>query len=144
MKNIDNLFQEIREATGVEDIGYHRIKNEKLNPIYKSKTGELELEKWIEIHSQNPVYIANNLILQEIVKDKKTIVINDVKADYRSTQDVTLFGIDSLMMIPVIKEDIVIGIVPIVSIGKIHNFSDDDVIKCETLVRKYYDFLIVK
>lgn len=142
MTNIDLLFDEIKEITGVEDIGFHKIKDGKLNPVYKSKTGELELEKWIGLHSQNPVLISNNLILQEIMNMKKTIIINDIKSDYRSTKDVTLFGLDSLMMIPLIKKDEVVGVIPIVSIGRIHNFTQEQKQKCEEIINKNLEFFM--
>lgn len=142
MRNMEMLFQEIKKATGVEDIGYHKIKDGRLNPVYKSKTGEVDLERWIEVHSKNPVYIANNTVLQEVIEAKKPIVVNDVKADHRSTEEFILFGIDSLMVVPIIKDNEVFGIIPIVSVGKIHNFTSSEAVECEEIVKKYYSNLI--
>lgn len=138
---MDELFEKIKEITTIEDIGYHEIKDGKLEPIYKSKSGELSLEEWKEIHAKNPVFIKNNPILQEAIIAKKTIVISDVKVDKRSTKDVFLFGIDSIMIIPIISNNEVIGIVPIVSMGKVHRFFENEVRKCEELVEEYKEFL---
>lgn len=141
ISKINALFKKIKELSGVEDIGYHQICDGKLNPVYKSKTGEVALEKWKAVHAKSPVIIGENEILQQVIKSKKTEVICDVKADKRSGEEFFLFGIDSIMVIPVIKNDEVTGIVPIVSIGKIHKFSENEINDCEELVEVYKQFL---
>lgn len=138
---VDELFEKIKEITGIEDIGYHQVMEGKLNPIYKSKTGELSLEEWKAIHAQNPVYIKGDSILQEVVMEKRTVVISDVRAEKRSSSAFFLFGIDSIIVIPVVRKNEVIGIVPIVSIGKIHSFSENDIQKCKELIEYYKEFL---
>jgi len=134
---MDELFEKIKELTGIEDIGYHEINDGKLDPIYKSKTGEVSLEEWKKIHAKNPVFIKDDIILQEIMTEKRTVVVSDVKADNRAGSAFLLFGIDSIVVIPVIRNNEVIGIVPIVSMGKVHRFSKNEVQKCEELVEHY-------
>ena len=97
---MDELFEKIKEITDIEDIGYHEILDGKLDPIYKSKTGELSLEEWKRIHAKNPVFIKDDIILQVIIMEKRTVVVSDVKADNRSGSAFFLFGIDSIMVIP--------------------------------------------
>lgn len=141
IEKIDELFEKIKKATSIEDIGYHQIKDGKLNPVYKSRTGEVALEKWKTVHAQSPVFIKENLILQQVINSKKTEVVCDVKADERSGSEFFLFGIDSIIVIPVIRSSEIIGIVPIVSIGKIHNFTQNEIKECEELVEAYKEFL---
>lgn len=138
---MDELFEKIKEITEIEDIGYHAIKGGKLDPIYKSKAGGVSLEEWKKIHSKNPVFIKDDIILQEIMTEKRTVVVSDVKADNRSGSAFLLFGIDSIMVIPVIRNNEVIGIVPIVSIGKVHKFTKNELKRCEELVADYKEFL---
>lgn len=138
---MDQLFAEIKEITEIEDIGYHEIKDGKLHPIYKSKTGGVSLEEWKMIHDKNPVFIKDDIILQEIITEKRTVVVSEVKVDNRSGSAFLLFGIDSIMVIPVIRNNEVIGIVPIVSMGKVHKFSKNESQRCEELVDRYKEFL---
>lgn len=141
-KELDNLFKEIHKVTNVDDIGFHRIQDGRINPIYKTNIGEIDIEQWQNAHGQNPVYIEDDRILQEGVNSKKTVVILNTREDKRTTDVILSFNIESLMMIPVINLDEVIGFILIVSIGKLHNFTEDHVVKCEALVKKYLPYLI--
>lgn len=140
MNKMDELFQKIKEITHIEDIGYHEIKDGKLDPLYKSKTGDLSLEEWKMIHAKNPVFIKDDIILTDIMTEKRIIVVSDVKEDNRSGSAFFLFGIDSIMVIPVIRNNKVIGIVPIVSMGKVHKFSKYEVQRCKELIDQYKEF----
>lgn len=141
-EKLDELFKKINDITKIEDIGFHKIQDDKLRPIYKTKMGELSIEEWRSMHDNNPVYIKNNPILQEVVDLKKTIAISDTRKDNRTTDDVNSFNIHSLMMIPIIDFGEVTGVIPIVSIDKGHCFDEDEIDKCEALVKEYLPYLI--
>lgn len=141
-EKLDELFMKIFHITKVEDIGFHKIENGKLKPIYKTNMGELSIETWQKMHGNNPVYIENNPILQDVVSKKKTVAISNTREDNRTTDDVNSFNIHSLMMIPVIDFGMVKGVIPIVSIDKQHHFSNDEISKCEALVQEYLLYLI--
>lgn len=141
-QKLDELFKKIGKITGIKDIGYHQINQGKLNPVYKTKVGKITLEEWKGQHKQNPVYIKQNPILMDITTKKETIVIPDTMCDERSTKDVTLFGINSLLMFPVIKNSQVIGVIPVVSIKEKCQFSKEKVKQCEELVEEYKEFLV--
>lgn len=136
MEFIDSLFLRIKDVTGLDDIGYHKFENGKLKPIYKTNTDTLGVEKWKKTHSENPVYTNETKVLVEIINTKKSVFINNTKTDNLSADAFFLFGVDSIAIIPVVCEEKVEGIVCIVSIGKIHEFSNQEVSKCESLVKE--------
>jgi len=136
---LKELFDKISKETKLKDIGFHKIVDGRLMPVYKTQTDLLGIEKWKEVHSQNPVYIKETFILQEIVEKKQPVYINDTKNDERSADAFFLFGVDSILIVPIVIEKQVEAIVCIVSINEIHNFNEDEVIKCSNLVDKYIE-----
>lgn len=134
---LNNLFNKITEVTGIEDIGYHRIGEGRLNPVYKTQTDILGIEKWKKVHGENPVYIDETFILGEVTKTKQPVWICDTNNDSRSASAFFLFGVDSILIVPVIREDEVKSIVCIVTIGKLHEFTMEEVDLCDNLVKEY-------
>ncbi len=135
--NLEELFRKINEVTELEDIGYHRIEDGRLKPIYKTQTDVLGMERWKTVHSQNPVYIKDTFILQEVIKKKQPVYIYDTNNDSRSAGAFFLFGVDSILIIPVVRENDVKAIICIVSIGKLHNFTADETDACTRLAEEY-------
>lgn len=76
---LDELFEKISEVTSLKDVAYHQIKEGKLNPIHKTSTDTLSIDKWKSGHYGNPVYIKDTFILQEIVRTKDYVAISDTK-----------------------------------------------------------------
>lgn len=136
-KILDELFSKIADATKVIDVAYHEIVNGRLNPIHKTDTSLLGIENWKSEHKKNPVYINETPILQEIITEKKTISIADTHSDSRSANEFFFFGIESIMIIPVIKENTVVGIVVVPSIKSPHVFTQNEVETCTELVNQY-------
>ncbi len=134
---LEELFQKISEVTTVEDVGYHRIEEGRLKPFYKTQTDILGIEKWKTVHGQNPVYVKDTFILREITTKKQPIEIYDTKNDTRSADAFFLFGIDSIMIIPVVREDEVKAIICIASIGKYHQFTKEEMETCSKLADDY-------
>lgn len=137
-RNLEELFKRIQEVTNVQDVALHLFKDGKLNPVQKTQTDQLGIERWKEVHGKNPVYIKNVGILTEIMEEPKTIVIDDTKNDNRSANEFFFFGIESILVIPVIKESIAKGIIVVASIGKLHNFTQEEISRCEELVREFF------
>jgi acetolactate synthase-1/2/3 large subunit len=142
MKDIDLLFDRIREATGIEDIGYHKIENGKLKPIHKTNTDILGIEKWKKVHAEHPVYINETKILMQVINTKKPVFINDTNNNPLSADAFFLLGVDSIIIVPILNEDNVRGIICIVSIGKVREFSLQEVSKCESLVNRHLGHLL--
>lgn len=136
-KVLDELFQKINVITQLEDIGFHEISEGRLKPFYKTQTDVLGIEKWKTVHSQNPVYIKGTFILREIMDKKQPIEIYDTKNDNRSADAFFLFGVDSILIIPIVSSDEVKAIICIVSIGKLHNFTNEEIESCSQLVKEY-------
>ncbi len=136
-KVLQNLFEEITKVTSVKDVGYHRIGEGRLNPFYKTQTDILGIEKWKTVHGQNPVYVKDTYILREITDKKQPIEIYDIDNDTRSADAFFLFGIKSIMIIPVVREDEVKAIICIASIGELHKFTAKEMQKCCELADEY-------
>ncbi len=136
-KVFDELFEKLNKITGVKDIAYHEIRNGKLYPVYKTETDILGIKKWKEVHGQTPVYIEKTPVLKEITSKKIHIAIDDTKSNNLSASEFFFFGIDSILVIPVIKNSSVAGIVVIASIGKQHIFPESEINECRRLVSEY-------
>jgi acetolactate synthase-1/2/3 large subunit len=136
-KVLQNLFEEITKITTVKDVGYHRIAEGRLNPFYKTQTDILGIEKWKTVHGQNPVYVKDTYILREITDKKQPIEIYDIDNDTRSADAFFLFGIKSIMIIPVVRQEEVKAIICIASIGELHKFTDEEMKKCCELANDY-------
>lgn len=136
-KVINELFEKISEITQLKDIGLHEISEGRLKPIYKTQTDVLGMEKWKTVHSQNPVYVKDTYILREVIDKKQPIEINDTNNDSRSADAFFLFGVDSILIIPIIYSDEVEAIICIVSIGELHTFTKEEIQSCSDLVKEY-------
>lgn len=136
-KVLKELFEEITKVTTVKDVGYHRIAEGRLNPFYKTQTDILGIEKWKTVHGQNPVYVKDTYILREITDKKQPIEIYDIDNDTRSADAFFLFGIKSIMIIPVVRQEQVKAIICIASIGELHKFTDEEMNKCCELANNY-------
>lgn len=134
---LEELFQKIQEITMVQDIGYHRIEEGCLTPFYKTQTDVLGIEKWKAVHGQNPVCVKDTFILREIVSKKQPVEIFDTKNDTRSADAFFLFGIDSIMILPVVREEEVKSIICIASIEKKHQFTQEEMESCVKLADEY-------
>lgn len=139
LKILEELFQKIAEITDVQDVGYHRIEGGRLKPVYKTQTDILGIEKWKTVHGQNPVYVKETYILREVTDKKQPIEIYDTHNDSRSADAFFLFGVDSIMIIPVVREDEVKAIICIAAIGKLHQFTKEEMEACSSLADNYLE-----
>lgn len=131
------LFHELVQLTGVRDIAYHRIADGRINPVLKTNTDQLDVEKWKQTHAAAHVYVEKDFILNDITLNPLTVVVQDVKKDRRSSEEFFLFGIDSIMILPVLEGSNVIGIVVVASIGSLHHFAENEIKQSELLVEQY-------
>ena len=134
---LEDLFTEIRKVTKLDDVGYHRIEDGRLKPIYKTQTDVLGIERWKKVHGENPVIVNDTIILRELFDKKQPVWIYDTKNDDRSAGAFFLFGVDSILILPVIREEEMKGIICIVSIGKLHEFTQDEISECCKLAKDY-------
>lgn len=134
---LKKLFEEISTITKATDIGYHRIVDGKLSPVYKTQTDVLGIERWKTVHGQNPVSVKGTCILEELFEKMSPVEIYDKNTDKRAADAFFLFGVDSIMVLPVIHENEIKGIVCVVTIGYLHQFTEEEMVRCNDLVRQY-------
>jgi len=133
-ERLEHLFKQLQELTGVQDIAYHQIKEGRLCPVLKTNTDMLGVERWKSVHAQNPVYIERDRLLRDLVQLPRPLTVQEVKNDPRSSEEFFLFGIDSILIVPVLENEVVQGIVVVASIGQLHSFSDSEILQAERLV----------
>lgn len=141
-ERLQELFGELEQITNVQDIAYHRIKEGKLSPVLKTRTDRLGNEKWKSVHAASPVFVEDDQLLREIVRNPRPVFVQDVKNDPRSSEEFFLFGIDSILILPVADDSAVCGIVVVASIGQLHLFTDQEVRQSEELVEQYREILL--
>ncbi|BCJ96214.1 hypothetical protein acsn021_37830 [Anaerocolumna cellulosilytica] len=134
---LNELFAKITEVTTMEDIGLHEVADGRLKPVHKTQTDALGIEHWKTVHGQNPVYVKDTFILQEVIQKKQPVEIYDTKNDSRSAGAFFLFGVDSILIVPIIRSDEVKAIICIVAIGRLHQFTEAEIDKCSQLVQEY-------
>lgn len=138
-KRYFEVFEALARVTGVEDVGYHDIVDGKLRPKYKTESKKLKDSSWKEVHGQHTVKVEENPVLLEVINGKKTVIINNTTEDRRSYETFALFGIDSIMVLPVLAQGEVKGIVVVASIGEFHEFTAEEQHASEEIVKKLYD-----
>ncbi len=140
---LNKLFYEIQHVLPLDEIGYHEIRDGKLNPIHKTETNGLSAKKWKDVHSKNPAYIKENPLLIEAINERKTIAVPNTHTDVRSSKEFGLFGIDSILIIPVINyQNEVRSFVIIPTMKRFYDFTESEIIKCEQIVREYSNLLV--
>lgn len=134
---LNELFEKISEVTKVEDIGYHRVIDGKLVPYYKTQTDVLGINHWIKVHGENPVSVKGTCILEELFSTMSPVEIYNTKTDKRAADAFFLFGVDSIMIIPVISNEEIKGIVCTVAIDYLHQFTKEEISQCHSFVKQY-------
>lgn len=137
LERLGELFEELERLTGVRDIACHRIEGGRLHPVLKTKTDKLGVEKWKSVHAESPVYVERDRLLSDLVRDPRPIAVQDVKNDPRSASEFFLFGIDSILILPVMEEAVVKSIVLVASIGELHEFTGEEIGQAQRLVEGY-------
>lgn len=101
MERLALLFEALERLTGVADIAYHEIREGRLNPVLKTKTDHLGVERWKSVHAQNPVYIEHDRLLRELMAHPQTAaVVQDVKNDPRSADEFFCSGSTASWLFP--------------------------------------------
>lgn len=134
---LDNLLKEIRGITKINDIAYHEIMDGMLCPIQKIETNTLSNDDWKKAHSSLKIKVKGDYSLEKSVYKRETVYIENVKKDPNSSPAFFEFGIDSILVIPVIKENKTKGIIVIPSIGEIAKLKKEQVEHCKRLVDKF-------
>ncbi|MDR3597760.1 GAF domain-containing protein [Clostridium sp.] len=139
---LQRLFHELKTVLHTDEFGYHAIIDDRLVPVYKNDTEGLNLEKWKMYHANNPVIIEDDIVLTEVLRTQKSISIDNTNdnSDYPLCYGV--FGIFSIYLVPVIKDDNVVGLIDMPVMGRYYSFKNDIKEQCELIIRRYNELLI--
>lgn len=144
MEIFDNMFNELKAITKTNEFACHGLKEgrKRLNPIYKNDTDEIGLNSWKAFHNENPIYINENDILSEIMMKKKGVAVDDLIAEKRNAPCFTHFGIKSIYVIPLLKDNDVAAFIVIPSLENIYNWTEEIKNKCQIIISKYNDIIV--
>ena len=135
MQKMKGLFSDIILISGIEDIGYHEIKDNTLKPLTKSKVGKISEEDWIKQHLKNTVDISTDPVLKTLMSTKRPVYIKDCTTN--STKALDSFSVRSVYMYPILKSGEVEGVIVLASIGEKKELSEETLNKCEELIHRY-------
>jgi hypothetical protein len=139
---LQRLFDELKAVLHTAEFGYHSIVDGSLVPVYKNDTEGLKLEKWRAYHANDPVIIKDDIILTELLKTKKSISIDNTNNNIYYSSSYKAFGIFSIYLVPIIKDDNVVGFVDMPVMGKYYSFKKDLKEQCELIIKRYNELLI--
>lgn len=133
---LKTCFHFMQKASGAEDIGIH-LYNEKertLTPYHISSIHVAESE-WRGKHANEiNLNIDSDRLFYEVVTEQKAIAIPDVFSDPRPNyQACKTFGIQSLLLIPLVANGKVFGVVAIPSIQTTRSYTDYEIEFCQSI-----------
>lgn len=126
---LDACFRNVVELARVETCGIHFLKEENgkqvLEPAYLKQATVLSYEDWIATHQvTGKIGVCQDRLFQEVVTQHRAIAVNDVYADDRPNHDkCRAFGIESLMVLPMVAGGECLGVVAVPSIGSKRVFT---------------------
>ena len=138
---IYELFDKLTTLTSLQDIGYHKMLDNKLSPVMKSRVGKITEHEWMQRHFDSPVSIEDDKLISKVVATKHSVYVKDFK-EY-SNKGMNSFSIHSVYMFPVVLNNEIKGIIAVVSIGKTVILSEEIINKCEELINSYMEHFII-
>lgn len=133
INKLNELLLKVKAVTTIEDIAYHKFENGGLCPIHKLETAHLQAAHWKKSHNQLAVKIEDDWVLQTVVNEKRTVYLNNIDRVNNAPAALIHFGVKTILIIPIVIDDIVVGMLDIVSIGKVVDLTDAQIKACEIL-----------
>ncbi|MEB3100581.1 GAF domain-containing sensor histidine kinase [Ferviditalea candida] len=128
---LSTCFHYMKASTGCGDIGIHLYNEQEriLTPYHLSSTSHFTEEEWKGIHKQGiQLHIDKDLLFHEVITTKKAVAIPDVFADPRPNHEACKsFGIQSMILIPLVANGKVFGAVAIPDIHKKKVYTDNEI-----------------
>ncbi|BCJ86893.1 hypothetical protein skT53_18780 [Effusibacillus dendaii] len=126
----------VGQALRSNDIAIHLFneKNGTFKPYHIAKNGNVTEDEWREKHRTSvSIHVDDDLLFREIAITKKAISIDDVFSDPRPNhQACELFGIKSLLIIPLVAKGKVFGAIAAPSFHK-RSYQEDEIELCQSL-----------
>lgn len=129
-------FEFLTKTTGIEDVGLHLYnENERMFTAYDLSSVHFTVEEWKGKHKQGiRLSIDDDLLFKEVVETKKGIAVEDVYADPRPNHKACkTFGIESLLLIPLVAKGQVFGTVALPSVGIKRVYSASEIELCQSI-----------
>lgn len=133
---LSTCFRFMQQATASKDVAIHLYdaKTRMLTPFHISSVHVSEKE-WRDKHNQEiDLNIDTDRLFYELITSKKAIAISDVFSDNRPNhQACRLFGIQSLLLIPLLAKGNVLGAVAIPEIGASKTYIEHEIEFCQSI-----------
>lgn len=134
---LETCFRYMGQASSSCDIGIHLYNEDKrvLFPYHLASTGHFTEDAWKGKHAAGiHLYIDQDPLFNEIVTQKRAIAIEDVFDDPRPNHDACReFGIQSLLLIPLVAKGIIFGVLALPSIKQRTLYTKDQIDLCQSL-----------
>ncbi len=126
---LDTSFAYIAKVLENGNVAVHLLDplaSKRIKPTNLSRESDYTEEEWLEIHKKQVVDETNDLVLQEVIRTKKMLLIPDVFSDHRPNHDVCRnFGIKGMLMLPLVAMGKVLGTLAVVELQKEKMALDD-------------------
>ncbi len=134
-KTLNTCFRYLERSLHNSDIGIHLSDGYgSFYPMTLGKNSSWTEDDWKKTHSLLKVNFEEDLVFQDVVRTRKSVIITDVSKDPRPNHDACeSFGIKSLYIIPLVAAGKVLGMVAIVSLGAIHKYTSSEIQLAESI-----------
>lgn len=116
-EGIDKCFFYLGKVLNNRNIGIHLldpIAEKKIKPAKLSKDSAWKEEDWIDTHNRSIIDQENDLVLREVVRTKKAVLIPDVFNDNRPNHELCRnFGIKGIFMLPLLAMGDTLGVIAV-------------------------------
>lgn len=135
---IKELLNEINNILKVDSVGMHEIYDDRLHPLYTTKNPFCSVEEWKAKHEKFKVKVSQEASLKRTM-NKEIVCIEDTSKDPESSKEFFKFGIKSLVVFPIIKNDTVIGLITCISISKPRIFEKEKIVQVENKIKEFIE-----
>jgi nitrogen-specific signal transduction histidine kinase/GAF domain-containing protein len=137
-EGLDKCFFYITKVLNNTNVGVHLIDplaGRRMKPVKLNKDSDWTEENWIETHKKIVIDQCNDLLIEEVVKTKKALLIPDVSVDERPNLDVCQnFGIKGLLLLPLVSIGEVLGVIAVVNLEENLIYSESQLRLAQSIV----------
>ncbi|MFD3158590.1 GAF domain-containing protein [Haloimpatiens sp. FM7330] len=137
---VKELLNQINSILEVDSVGMHEIYDNRLHPVYTTDNPFCSVEQWKSKHAKFKVKVSEEPSLKRIM-NKEIVCIEDTSSNPESSKEFFEFGIKSLVVFPMIKNNKVIGLVTCISISKQKTFKKEKIVQAENKIKEFCETL---
>lgn len=139
-KIIYEFLLKIQSEIKVDEIAYHSIKDDYLEPISKIDTPYIRTDDWMKFHKQNKTNINKEPLLKKLTDNKSPIYISGLTHE-DNTDTLNKFNVNGMFLVPFIKENKVVGFLDILNVNKPLQLTENERDRILDLSKKYNKYL---